>query len=141
LRRAEFPALSVVNITPDLKSMKKIIIAEDENIVALELTLGLKKLGYMVKSVSSGKELIQQSLKTRPDIVITDINLKDKVSGIDAINEIRKSLKCKVFAFTGFNDNDSMMKFREMNLDGVFKKPVTADEIHQYLVSTPVAGE
>lgn len=96
---------------------KKILIAEDEAIVSLDLKMLLKHNNFVVSStVSSGEDLIAQYNLKKPDLIIADLKLKGKISGLDAINEIRKinttpviiisgSLKSKLKKITGTISN------------------------------------
>ncbi len=98
-------------------SEKKILIAEDEAIVSLDLKMLLKNKGFIISSnVSSGEDLINQYRLKKPDLIIADLLLKGKVSGLDAITEIRKldntpiiiisgSLKSKLRKITGTISN------------------------------------
>ena len=68
----------------------KILIVEDESIVALDLKHRLMELGYVVTAVTnSGEKAIQQAAETRPDLVLMDIRLNGKMDGIEAAEAIR----------------------------------------------------
>ena len=60
----------------------KILIVEDENIIALDIRSMLEDLGYMISViVSSGEESIQKASKMKPDLVLMDIKLKGSIDG------------------------------------------------------------
>lgn len=82
-------------------SNKTILIAEDEAIVSLDLKMLLKNNNFIVSSVSSGENLISQFLLKRPDLIIVDLKLNGKLSGLDAINEIRKSDNTPIIIVSG----------------------------------------
>ena len=98
-------------------STKTILIAEDEKIVSLDLKMLLQHNNYIVSSsVSTGEDLIAQYKLMKPNLIIADLGLKGKISGIDAIMEIRKlentpiiiisgSLKSKLKKLTGTMTN------------------------------------
>jgi DNA-binding response OmpR family regulator len=70
---------------------KTILIAEDEIIVSLDLKMLLKHHGYFVrKTVTTGEELIFEYEHKKPDLVILDLKLKGKLTGVQVIDEIRK---------------------------------------------------
>ncbi len=72
-------------------SKKTILIAEDETIVSLDLKMLLRNHNFIVAStVSTGEELIAEYKLINPDLIIADLNLTGKVSGIEALKEIRK---------------------------------------------------
>ena len=63
----------------------KILVVEDENIVALDIKSMLERLGYHVSAlVSSGERAIQKAAEMRPDLVLMDINLKQAMDGVEA---------------------------------------------------------
>ncbi len=82
-------------------SKKTIIIAEDEAIVSLDLKMLLKSQGFTVSSVSTGEDLINQYLLKKPDLIIADLKLNGKVSGLDALNEIRKIDSTPIIIISG----------------------------------------
>ena len=98
-------------------STKTILIAEDDKIVSLDLKMLLQHNNYIVSSsVSTGEDLIAQYKLMKPNLIIADLGLKGKISGIDAIMEIRKlentpiiiisgSLKSKLKKLTGTMTN------------------------------------
>ena len=68
----------------------KILIAENESIVALNIKKILERNGYRVTDVvSSGLEAIKKVAETNPDLVLMDIRLKGDIDGIEAAGEIR----------------------------------------------------
>ncbi len=79
-----------------------ILIAEDEAIVSLDLKMLLKNKGFIISSnVSTGEDLINQYRLKKPDLIIADLLLKGKVSGLDAINEIRKIDSTPIIIISG----------------------------------------
>ena len=83
-------------------SKKNILIAEDEAIVSLDLKMLLKNKGFIISSnVSTSEDLINQYRLKKPDLIIADLLLKGKVSGLDAINEIRKIDSTPIIIISG----------------------------------------
>ena len=61
----------------------KILVVEDEVIVAEDIGFRLKKLGYIVTAtVASGEEAIEKVAENRPDLVLMDIVLKGEMDGV-----------------------------------------------------------
>ncbi len=70
----------------------RVLIVEDESIVAMETENILKALGYQVVSiVESGENAIENVDAEKPDIVLLDIRIKGKVDGIEAAETIRRN--------------------------------------------------
>jgi len=83
----------------------KILIVEDEHIVAMGIRAMLKNLGYTVTGVaSSGEEAISKAESTRPDLVLMDIMLKGDLDGIEASKEIKKRSGIPVVYLTACSD-------------------------------------
>ena len=72
----------------------KILIVEDQLIIAEDIQLILEKLGYAVSSiVHSGKEAIKKAKEDSPDLILMDIILQNKMDGIEAAEKIYSSFK------------------------------------------------
>ncbi|AKB12242.1 CheY chemotaxis protein or a CheY-like REC (receiver) domain [Methanosarcina thermophila] len=89
----------------------KILIVEDEHIVAMGIRAMLKNLGYTVTGVaSSGEEAISKAESTRPDLVLMDIMLKGDLDGIEASKEIKKRSGIPVVYLTACSDRKILEK-------------------------------
>jgi DNA-binding NarL/FixJ family response regulator len=121
--------------------MKTILIAEDERIVSLELTLELKQSGFMVlKSVSTGEELIHEALLLKPDIILTDIRLHDSISGIEAVKKVKSSLDSFVIVMSAYNDPVTLKEVEKLNPDAFLFKPLNAGMIISVLEKSGITS-
>jgi PAS domain S-box-containing protein len=115
-------------------SQKRILVVEDEAIVAKNIERGLKKLGYAVPAVvSSGEEAIQQADSTRPDLVLMDIKLRGEMTGVEAASVIRHQLGIPVIYLTAFADDATLEKARNTEPLGYLVKPFEMRELHSTL--------
>ena len=81
---------------------RTILIAEDDTIVSLDLKLFLKNNNYTIDaSVSTGENLIKRYKIQKPDLIIADLQLKGKISGLEAITEIRKLDNTPIIIISG----------------------------------------
>lgn len=88
-----------------------ILIVEDERIVAKDLELRLKTLGYViVGSVASGEEAVQLTAQLLPDLVIMDIRLNGELDGIEAADRIRKKHFIPVIYLTAHSDEETLQR-------------------------------
>jgi CheY-like chemotaxis protein len=72
----------------------RILIVEDEHIIAWDLERRLTRLGYAVLGiVSSGQDAIEKALELRPDLILMDIRLPGNMDGIEAAERIRAQLQ------------------------------------------------
>ncbi len=106
----------------------KILIAEDENIIARDIEKTLVKLGYeVVGSVRSGEKLLEIYLDTKPDLILMDINLEGDLSGIDVSREINKSREVPVIYLTALADNSTLQEAKYTEPSGYLVKPFDED--------------
>ena len=77
---------------PAIKNKTKIMIVEDESIIALDIKNSLSKLGYAITGVAaSGDAALMKIKENRPNLVLMDIHLKGEMNGIQT-SEIIKSI-------------------------------------------------
>jgi CheY-like chemotaxis protein len=108
----------------------KILIVEDEGIVALDLESRLRGMGYAVVGVAdSGGEAIQKAIETRPDLVLMDIRLKGDVDGIEAAEVMRARFDVPVIYLTALVDEDTMRRAKATHPCGFIAKPFEEDEL------------
>ncbi|MCC5647161.1 response regulator [Nostoc sp. CHAB 5824] len=87
----------------------KILVVEDEAIVAKDLQYRLIKFGYTVPTIaSSGEEAIKKAVEISPDLVLMDIKLKGSIDGIEAAQEIYKRLDIPVIYLTAYADDNTL---------------------------------
>jgi DNA-binding NarL/FixJ family response regulator len=81
----------------------RVLIAEDEIIVADDLEWQLSKMGYEVVGIaSSGEEAITLAQRERAAIVLMDIQLQGRMSGIDAAKAIQRLTGAAIIYVTAF---------------------------------------
>lgn len=101
-----------------------ILVVEDESIVAKDIQVCLRKLGYEVVGVeSTGEKAIETANDTKPDLVMMDIMLKGDMSGIEAAESIRKAHDIPVIFLTAYTDKDTVNKAKETEPYGYIIKP------------------
>ena len=101
-----------------------ILVVEDESIVAKDIQVCLRKLGYdVVGVVSSGEEAVQKAQEFDLDLVMMDIMLKGEMSGIEAAEIIRKNKSIPVIFLTAYTDRNTVDKAKETEPYGYIIKP------------------
>ena len=109
----------------------KILIVEDESIVALDLENRLRSLRYSVAAVAaSGEEAIQKAAETHPNLVLMDIRLSGDMDGIEAAEKIRARLDIPVVYLTAFADEDTLRRARVTEPYGYVLKPFEERGLH-----------
>lgn len=108
----------------------KILIVEDEPIVALDIKSTLTKLGYTVTDTVTNYDDALSSIRSdEPDIIFMDIHLDNSKSGIETAKEIKKSKDIPIIYLTAFSDDDTMQKAIETNPVGYLIKPFKREEL------------
>jgi DNA-binding NarL/FixJ family response regulator len=119
-----------------MDEMLNILLAEDEKITALDLKMGLKRFGYnVIKVVDKGKDLIIEAKRMDPDVIVSDINLRDDISGIDAMHDILKSKKMLVVIISGFNDKATISAVTSLKPCAFLRKPCSARDINSVIMN------
>jgi CheY-like chemotaxis protein len=108
----------------------KILVVEDENIVALEIKKRLQKLGYIVPGVAStGEDAIIKVEGILPDLVLMDIMLKGEIDGIQAAGEIRSRFNIPVIYLTAYSDEETLERAKLTEPYGYILKPFEEDDL------------
>ncbi|KLE10694.1 response regulator [Aliarcobacter butzleri] len=115
---------------------EKILIIEDDSIVALDIKRILNNLEYKVTNIVSNYEDAISSIKyEKPTLVFSDINLgKDKKDGIDIISEIQKNSYIPVIYLTAYSDEDTIQRAIKTNPLGYILKPFKKEDIKSTLL-------
>jgi len=109
----------------------KILIVEDEAIVAEDIRNSLQSLGYTTFAVvSSGEEAIAKIEEDRPDLVLMDIVLKGDIDGIEAASQIHSRFNIPVVYLTAFTDKKTIERAKLTEPFGYIVKPFENRELH-----------
>lgn len=109
---------------------KKILIVEDEEIVARLTRKRLEAMGYAVTGVvNTGEEAIQQVLHIPPDLILMDIYLAGKTSGIEAAEKIQAIQDIPVIYMTAYSDEATVHKAKMTRPFGYVIKPFEDREL------------
>jgi len=112
-----------------MSTLPKILVVEDENIVAMDLRTTLTRLGYeVVDTVGTGPQAIEQVERREPDLVLMDIQLRGAMDGIEAADRIRH-LDVPVVYLTAFSDDATLRRARETEPFGYVLKPFDDREL------------
>jgi signal transduction histidine kinase len=109
----------------------RVVIVEDERIVALHLKQQLLKLGYDVVGVAaSGEQALRLLADLRPDVVLMDIHIEGAIDGIETTALIPAELMVPVVYLTAYSDEPTLARARETKPYGYLLKPFTPRELH-----------
>lgn len=109
---------------------KKILIVEDESLVAMDMSHTLKRFGYEVAGVAeSGTEAIDAVRSVSPDLVLMDILLKGAMDGIEAAARIREFSDIPYIYITASTDMETLSRAKETYAYGYITKPYQDIEV------------
>jgi PAS domain S-box-containing protein len=109
----------------------KILVVEDESIVAMDIKHRAEGLGYSVTGITpSGEGAIQKATETMPDLVLMDIVLKGDMDGVEAAQRIRDSLDIPVVYLTAYSDEKTLKRAKVTEPFGYIIKPFEDRELH-----------
>lgn len=109
----------------------KILVVEDDPLMAGEMQDMLLDLGYNVAGISSsGEDAIRQAIQTGPDLVLMDIVLKGTLDGVKAAEQIRGRLNIPVVYITGHVDEKTLQHAKVTEPYAYILKPVGKRELH-----------
>ena len=133
-QKASAGSLSLQNI--------RVLVVEDERIIALDLRHILENFGFEVCSVvSTGEESIHAATQAHPDVVLMDIKLRGDMSGIEAARKIHECLDIPVIYLTAFSDESTVRSALTYEDFAYIRKPFEEKEIaatlHKALQKSP----
>lgn len=113
-----------------MNSKYKILIVEDEILVATDIQESLEGLGYTVQGmVDTGLKAIEAVEKQLPDLILMDINLKGEMTGIEAATNITRNNDVPIIYLTANTDIDTVNKAKVALPYGYISKPFTDKDL------------
>ena len=110
--------------------MKKVLIVEDDMIIAMVLERMIVKLNYAVlDKVITGEEAI--SCATQHDLILMDIQLKDGTDGITAMERIRENSNVPVIYITGNSDQYYKNRAKATDFVDYLVKPIQMSDLEE----------
>jgi PAS domain S-box-containing protein len=112
-------------------SDKRILIVEDEIIIAMEIADRLKSMGYEVlRIVSTGQMAIQSALKEKPNLILMDIMIKGDIDGIETAHRIHEKSRIPVIYLTANADESTLERAKVSDAFGYLIKPFEERELN-----------
>ena len=127
----------------------KILIVEDEQVVALDLERSLTGLGYEIVGIAdNGRQAVRIAVETGPDLVLMDVRLRGPMDGIAAATEIRRRCQVPVVFTTAYTNDETIERAKASGPFGFLVKPYRTKELnatiamalHQHRVAQEVVA-
>ena len=114
---------------PDGNPPRRVLIAEDEALIRLDLAEMLREEGYLVVGEAcDGQEAVDLSESLRPDLVIMDVKMPRR-DGIDAAAEIASKRIAPIIVLTAFSQRDLVEKARDAGAMAYLVKPFSISDL------------
>jgi CheY-like chemotaxis protein len=108
----------------------RILVVEDEAIIAMDIQDILKRIGYSgAEVVHSGEESIQKVAAGHPHLVLMDIKLKGRLDGIEAAHQILQKYNVPVLYITAYGDENTLKRVDGTGRFGYITKPFEESEL------------
>lgn len=112
----------------------KILIVEDEAIVAADLRSKLSRLGYTVVGTASEGELaVKMACAERPNLVLMDILLAGQMDGIEAADRISRECHIPIVFLTAHSDSETLSRAKVTAPFGYLLKPFNERELETHI--------
>ncbi|HEX2868254.1 MAG TPA: response regulator [Ignavibacteriales bacterium] len=103
---------------------EKVLVVEDEAIVALDIKFRLQSLGYQIQAVvSNGDDCLKEIKQNRPDLILMDIVIKGKYDGVTLASMIREEYKIPIVYLTAHSDEATIDRAKKTSPYGFIIKP------------------
>ncbi|SDN90224.1 response regulator receiver and ANTAR domain protein [Psychrobacillus sp. OK028] len=104
---------------------KRILIAEDESIIRMDIKLMLQDQGYeVVGEAGDGDKAIELAFLHKPDLTLMDIKMP-KINGLQASNIIANQLDLPILIITAYSQKEFVEKAQQDNIVGYLVKPIS----------------
>lgn len=112
-------------------SGKKILVVEDEVMVAMTLEDTLEALGYEVAgTVDNGRDAVRLAAEKKPDLILMDIRIRGDIDGIETADKITQSMDIPVVFLTAHSDEQTLMRALKTQPYGFLIKPFRERELY-----------
>lgn len=109
----------------------KILVVEDEIIIAMEIAERLKAMGYEVmRIVSNGQMAIENAIREEPDLILMDIMIQGEIDGIETATKIRSFSDIPVIYLTANADEPTLQRAKVSDAFGYLIKPFEERELN-----------
>ena len=111
------------------KEHPRVVVAEDEALIRLDLVELLEEHGYeIVGQASDGEEAVRLANELEPDLVVMDVKMP-KMDGITAADKIAEDRICAVGMLTAFSQRDLIKRAKEAGAMAYVVKPFDASDV------------
>lgn len=125
----ESPTSTPLSSASATGAVRRVLVAEDEAIIRLDLVEMLAEQGYqVVGEASDGEQAVALARELRPDLVMMDVKMPRR-DGISAAEQITQDRLAPVVMLTAFSQRELIDRARDAGAMGYLVKPFTASDL------------
>lgn len=108
----------------------KVLVVEDESIIALDIKMRLQKMGFTVPAVASnGADAIRYIDEIRPDFILLDVRLRGDIDGTQVAKYAHDTSNTPFLFISAHTDKETVERALLFNVQGYLVKPFTDSEL------------
>jgi DNA-binding response OmpR family regulator len=112
----------------------RILIVEDEVLIALALQIELSRAGYEVCGITAhAEDAVRKAIHMRPDVILMDIGLAGEMNGFGAARLILEQYPVPILFVSGYIDEETRGQVRELTALPCLSKPVMLKQLKEAL--------
>ena len=108
----------------------RILVVEDEGVVALSIEAALRGYGYTVATAGSGEEALREAAAERPHLALMDIRLAGEPDGVEVARRLQERFGVPSLFLTAYADDQTVARARESKPLGFIVKPFEQKGLH-----------
>lgn len=116
-------------MTTETAPSKKVLVAEDEALIRLDIVETLTAAGFdVIGEAADGEEAVDLALDLEPDVIIMDVKMP-KLDGLSAAEQISKELSCAIVMLTAFSQHELVERASEVGAMAYVVKPFGPEDL------------
>jgi DNA-binding NarL/FixJ family response regulator len=109
-----------------------VLVVDDEQLIALSLTLVLEEMGITVcGTASTAVKAVELANRHRPGIILMDVRLKGEKDGVDAALAIHEIFEASVIFITGSREPETVARIQQDHPAAILFKPILPVHLHE----------
>lgn len=109
---------------------KRIIVIEDDQIQTIALKQIVHRMGHSIVGMFLDPEkAIAEIPGLQPDLILSDINLENRIDGIDVVEQVHRTHECPVIFLTGYSLHRMSERIDQIENSTILGKPYTVNEL------------
>jgi CheY-like chemotaxis protein len=112
----------------------RILVVEDEVIIAMDIAMQLRELGYQpVGHATRGEQAVSLAQQLHPDLILMDVHLGSSMDGITAASVIRSQMGTKIVFLSAFDTSANRARAEAIEPAGYITKPFDTGELRSVI--------